>query len=230
MNELTPFTAFGPVHIGVLIVVAFVVVILPLQARRLDCRGRQYMARAIAAALLLNEAGKIVIRVYGYGDPLRSALPLHLCAIAALLTAWMLLSRRYRLYEVVYFWGVGGSIPAMITPDLPVGFPHPIFIVFFAGHGLTLLGVSYATVVYGYRPVRHSIGKTLVATLLLVVIMTPVNLLLDTNYLYLRAKTGPAHANGFPGSLALVSVCIGRYHCGDLSDCLYAVRIAIPSA
>jgi hypothetical integral membrane protein (TIGR02206 family) len=100
----------------------------------------------------------------------------------------MLWRKSYGSYEVALFWGIGGSIPALLTPDLTVGFPHPSFLHFFAGHGLVMLGVLYATFVFGFRPRVRSVFKAISASLLLVVIMAPVNLVLETNYMYLYQK------------------------------------------
>ena len=142
----------------------------------------------IAAALLLHEIGKVSIRVVGYGEPLAESLPLHLCGLAALMTAWILWQHSYRVHEIAYFWGIGGSLPALLTPDLPYDFPHPWYFIFFGGHGLILVGVVYATIVFRLRPTARSILRTALASLALVAVMLPVNLLLDANYLYLRAR------------------------------------------
>lgn len=100
----------------------------------------------------------------------------------------MLWRASYRLYEVVYFWGIGGATAALLTPDLPVGFPHPVFLQFFIGHGSALTTVLFATIVMGFRPRAASVGIALAATAIYAVLIYPVNLMLDSNYLYLVQK------------------------------------------
>ncbi len=76
----------------------------------------------------------------------------------------------------------------MLTPDLLLGFPHPSFIHFFIGHGLILLGVLYATLVFEFRPTLGSVARAVSAALLMMLLIAPINLLLDTNYMYLCEK------------------------------------------
>jgi len=51
--------------------------------------------------------------------------------LSVYLTAWALITRSPRVYEVVYFWGLGGTIQALLTPDLLQGFPSAAFVSFF---------------------------------------------------------------------------------------------------
>lgn len=183
------FSLFGTGHVGALAAIVVASVSVPLLARRLlEPRGQAIGGGVLAVGLLLHEAVKVPIRVHGYGEPLTESLPLHLCGLAALMTAWVLWQRSYRVHEIAYFWGIGGSLPALLTPDLPYDFPHPWYFIFFVGHGLIVLGVVYATVVHRLRPTLRSVAKTVAASIALVIVMTPVNWLLDANYLYLRAK------------------------------------------
>ncbi|MEX2352592.1 MAG: TIGR02206 family membrane protein, partial [Gammaproteobacteria bacterium] len=183
MTGLPSFVIFGPAHIGALAAIAVLAVSVPLLARQLD-KGFQYrLGVLIAWALLLLEISKSVIGVYVYGNSLGLSLPLHLCGIAALLTAWVLWRKSYAAYEIACFWGIAGSVPTLLTPDVAAGFPHLAFFIFFSSHGMIVLGVLYATFVYGYRPRLRSIGKTFLATMILVIVVTPLNLLLDANYM-----------------------------------------------
>ena len=188
MNGLPPFISFGQAHVGAMISVVLAVIAVPLLVRLLNHHTKRNIGMTIAAILFLNEICIYFISVYVYDNLPGASLPLQLCGVAALLTAWMLWTQSYRAYEIAWFWAMGGSIPAMLTPDLAAGYPHPTFIHFFAGHGLIMLGVLHATFVDGYRPELRSVGKAILATLLLMLVIAPINLLLDTNYMYLCAK------------------------------------------
>jgi len=188
MTGFPPFVIFGSAHIGALAAIAVVVVSVLLLGRQLNKDFQYRLAVLIALFLLFMEIGKSVIGIYVYGNPPGVSLPLHLCGIAALLTAWMLWRKNYTAYEIAYFWGIAGSIPTLITPDVAAGFPHIAFFIFFGGHGMIVVGVLYATFVYGYRPRLRSIGKTFIASMFLMIIVTPLNLLLDANYMFLRVK------------------------------------------
>ncbi len=147
----------------------------------------RFVAVGMAAILLVSKVAETVFRTDTWGE-LRHMLPLHLCDIAAICTGIMLINRNYRLYEVTYFWALAGTLQALLTPDLPNAFPHVDFLFYFFTHGLIIVGVIYATVLFKYRPTLSSIGRTIRTTLAYAAVMAPINWLFDVNYLYLCHK------------------------------------------
>ena len=189
MNSELPFTFLGGPHISALLITAvFCVAVWPV-AKHLALNGwAQHFGKTLAVFLVGYECLKITLYVGVFKMPLLYHLPLHLCDVNMLLCAYMLARHSYRSYEVSYFWAMGGSVAAMLTPDLAYGFPHPVFIAFFLGHGLVVVSVLYATFGYGFRPRLKSIAIAMSVTALYAAVIMPLNFLLDTNYLYLRAK------------------------------------------
>jgi len=117
-----------------------------------------------------------------------NALPLNLCdwAQGALIIA--LLSRNQRAYELGYFWGLGGTLQGVITPDVPSGFPDLQFLLFMLDHAGLIAALLYLTWGTGMRPVMASLPRVIVATLLYVVIAGTADYALGTNYGFLRGK------------------------------------------
>ena len=128
------------------------------------------------------------VRTGIYAMPLAEHLPLHLCGMTVTVGAFMLWFRSYRLYEVLYFWGTGGALVALMTPDVVQAFPHPVFFLFFASHGLGFMAIMFATLVMGFRPRPRSLLIVMPVTAAYALLMYPVNLLLGSNYLFLLAK------------------------------------------
>jgi hypothetical integral membrane protein (TIGR02206 family) len=185
----TGFVFFGPSHLAALGLTAGACVSVPFLARDLAVRGRAGLAAwVLVAGIMAYQLASFGWRVGVMRIPWVQDLPLHLCDINAILCAIMLVTRSYRIYEVAYFWALGGSIPALLTPDLPYAFPHVTFLVFFFGHTLVIMSALYATFAYGFRPRLRSVGIALAATALYGALIAPLNFLLGTNYLYLRAK------------------------------------------
>jgi hypothetical integral membrane protein (TIGR02206 family) len=141
--------------------------------------------------------------------PLADALPLHLCGVAAYLTAAVLLTNSRRLFGVVYFWAVGGTLLALVTPDLPVPLPEPMALGFFASHGLVLVGVAHAAFGLGLRPRRRDVLASWLWLHAGAAVLLPLNLALGTNHLYLLKKPpGPTlldHLGPWPWYLASCS-------------------------
>jgi len=186
--DLPPFLPFGHAHLIAMIGVVLLAILLPLMTKGLGPGKNRVIALLIASLLLLNEVVFLILDLFVYKLPLAASLPLQLCDIAALLTAWMLWRQSFRVYEITWFWGMGGSMVAMLTPDLSIGYPHPLFIHFFIGHGIIMLGVVHASVAYGYRPDLRSVGKAIIASIILMLAVGSFNQLLDMNYMYLCAK------------------------------------------
>lgn len=186
---MTAFQPFGFQHwlsSGITIGLA---ILAPLLVRRLAGDAlQQTLTKVLALCLASYLVAGPVIRSGVYGFPLRENLPLHMCGVSVILGTLMLWLRSFRVYEVVYFWGIGGVLAALLTPDLQDGFPHPLFLLFFAGHGLALAAVMHATFVFGFRPTARSVRIAIGATAVYALVMFPVNLLLGSNYLYLMRK------------------------------------------
>jgi hypothetical integral membrane protein (TIGR02206 family) len=187
-SDLPPFLPFGHAHLLAMFGVVVLAILLPMMTQTLGPRMNRVFALLIASVLVLNEVVFFCLDLLVYKLPLVASLPLQLCDIAALLTAWMLWRQSYRAFEIAWFWGVGGSMVAMLTPDLSIGYPHPLFIHFFIGHGIIMLGLVHASVAYAYRPVLRSVGKAIIASIILMLIVGSFNRLLDMNYMYLCAK------------------------------------------
>ncbi|MBK1700708.1 TIGR02206 family membrane protein [Thiococcus pfennigii] len=193
MHTAEAFTLFGAAHLATLAGIAAVALGVALLARRVLTPGwQQRLGVLIGVLLIVHEGLTIWLQITLYGRAWNHVLPLHLCGIAIFVTAWMLIARSYRAYEIVYFWACAGTLQALLTPDLTLGFPAPAYLVFFIGHGLVVVGVLYAMLVYRFRPHVASIAWSVAAVLALIPIIAPLNLWLDTNYLYLCAKPSQA--------------------------------------
>ncbi len=184
------FKLFDSTHIITLtILVAVNILLFLLLKRRGGKKAKKHFRYILAAFIAFAD---ILFYVFSYisGNlSVRHALPLHICDLAVILSVIMLLTGNRFVYEITYFWGLAGSLQAIITPDLaPYNFPHYIFFSFFILHSVVITSVLYMTLIEGYRPAFISILKTLAFTNLYAAAIAVVNLLLDSNYLFLCRK------------------------------------------
>lgn len=117
-----------------------------------------------------------------------TALPMHLCDWAAIMVVYTLIHPTQATYDLSYFWGLGGSLQALLTPDLSYGFPDPRFLSFFASHGGVIASVLYLTCGMHMRPTPMSIMRALGWSVVYLVAAMTVNSWLGSNFGYLRSK------------------------------------------
>jgi hypothetical integral membrane protein (TIGR02206 family) len=183
------FILFGVSHVLTLAaIVSFALATRPLACKASRTGKEHIVAYVLAAILLVYQITHMAILVGVVDRPWSESLPLHLCQMNMFVCAAMLVLRSYRIFEVAYFWGIGGSVAAMLTPDLTSAFPDPVYVIFFLGHTVTVISVLYAVWGYGFRPRFRSVGVTVFVTFVYMSMVMAVNMLFDTNYMYLRAK------------------------------------------
>ena len=120
---------------------------------------------------------------------IQTMLPLHLCSLLVWTGAFMLVSKNYRIYEFMYFMGIGGAIQALATPDLGIyGFPHFRFFQTFTSHGLIITSAIYMTIVERLRPTWKSIFRVAVWVNIYTVIVYFINTAIGSNYLMINHK------------------------------------------
>ncbi|QWG32149.1 TIGR02206 family membrane protein [Bacillus mycoides] len=119
---------------------------------------------------------------------LGTSLPFELCTISLLLASIMIVTKSYRIYEIVFFTGIIGASQAILTPNVQYAFPHFRFIEFFIAHILLIWAPLFMTWVEGYRPTLQSIKRTMIFLNILIPIVSFVNFKTGGNYMFLAHK------------------------------------------
>lgn len=192
------FPFMGATHVWALAAVVAASVLLPLALR---WAGRPKLTRAagwaLAAVLVVNE---IMYWVYMLGQVelmhfLQNSLPLHVCGVAIFLVACEMIRHSQFVYELTYYWGLGGTLQAVLTPNLIVDAPHYLYYQYFIAHGGIVVGVLLATLAMGRRPGKGSVVRVFIASNVLMAVVGLADLALGANYMFLCEK--PAGASPF---------------------------------
>jgi len=93
-----------------------------------------------------------------------------------------------RWFEVAYFWGIGGTLQAVLTPNLRFGFPDWRFISFFTSHCGIIVGVVFLMLTRRYRPYPMSIARVWLWSEFYFVVTFIVDKVTDVNYGFLLHK------------------------------------------
>jgi hypothetical integral membrane protein (TIGR02206 family) len=189
MNSEPVFRLFGPAHLAVICLTIVIPVGLGLAVRLTNSKR---IDRAVAVCLSLL----LATNYFGYASYIaahqlfvwRQALPFQLCDWAMVTIVVALLTAQKGWSEVSYFWGIGGTFQAILTPNLRAGFPDIRFISFFTGHCGIVAGVIYLLIARRFRLTLGSVWRTLAWSELYLVATLAVDRLTNVNYGFLLHK------------------------------------------
>jgi hypothetical integral membrane protein (TIGR02206 family) len=183
-----PFVIFSPSHLVAL--VCLLAALLSMgQLRKASTQTQMRFRYGLAAMLIINEALWHIWNAVNGQWYVETMLPLHLCSLFVFLSAIMLVTGSYRIYEFAYLMGIAGAIQPIFTPDLGIyDFPHFRYYQVFLSHGGIVLAAVYMTVVEGYRPYWRTLGKVFLGSNLYMLFVGIVNVLIGSNYLFIIHK------------------------------------------
>tara|TARA_B100000029_G_scaffold222102_2_gene219842 strand:+ start:946 stop:1665 length:720 start_codon:yes stop_codon:yes gene_type:complete len=189
-SDYPPFILFSPAHLRTVGLIFAIGISVAAWMKNSPPNVQRIFEKYFAWTLIVFESFKPFYRFAWIGEPWQEVLPLYLCNMSIYLLAFIIFTKSYRAYEIVYFWAFAGGVMALATPDVPGSFPHPEYLLYFTNHGLIILGVFFVSLVYGYRPKIESIWHAYRAALVVLVLVFPLNYILGegANYLYLRDK------------------------------------------
>lgn len=195
--NISGFPLFSKGHlipIGILIMF----IVYMLKNKEAMNAKRKLIARAVASIMIAQQ-----IILYGWyissgNFSWGESLPLYLCRITTILSIVMLLNEEYGMFEVVYFWGLGGASQALMTPDTGgFYFPHAMYFQFFMAHGGIIASVFIMMILYGYKPTFESFKKASKHMMIYLGATYLFNFIVDGNYCYLRYKPQVSSALDF---------------------------------
>lgn len=183
------FSHFGGLHIGWLLVFMAVTVVNCIWYHRLADPGRRRWEKVVAILLVADELFKvIVLLICGLYTP--KYLPFHLCSInifVIVIHAW---KKSEMLDNFLYMVCIPGTLAALLFPswtELPLAnFMH---LHSFTVHILLILYPIVLTVNGVIRPQVKGIPKSLLLLALMAGFALVVNLLCDTNFMFLMSAS-----------------------------------------
>ncbi len=186
MTSAPPFHPYGPAH---LIVIGLTITLPFLLAAVAKTKAvEQIIAAALSSVLVLNYAVYLCL-THSFGAvSWQQVLPLQLCDWAMIVVIIALWTHRRSWFEVAYFWGLGGTVQAVLTPNLSYGFPDFRFFSFFISHCGIIIGVLFLILRYRLRPRAISIVKVFAWTELYFLVTLAADALTGVNYGFLLHK------------------------------------------
>ena len=119
-------------------------------------------------------------------------LPLQLTDAVTLASVLALWRPRPLLVELVYFWALGASLQAVLTPDLGQAFPSVFYLTYFVTHSGAVTAALFLVFGRGLAPRPGAAWRVFGLTAAFAALAGVGDLLTGGNYMYLREKPGRA--------------------------------------
>ena len=183
------FQPYGLPHLTVI----FLTIVLPFALAAIVWRTKsqrleKMIISVLSAVLILNYVVYLIfIRSRGMVD-WQHMLPMQMCDWGMVVVIVAMWKGGQRWFEVAYFWGIGGTLQAVLTPNLSFGFPDWRFISFFTSHSTIIVGVVFLMLTRGYRPYPLSIVRVWLWSEFYFVVTLVIDKLTDVNYGFLLHK------------------------------------------
>ena len=148
-----PFHIFGVSHWVALISGIVAALALVKYLRHATVRGSAFVRISLALVLILAVMADPLITYFRYigaaGPEFawrmvhETAWPFYLCDWAAIVCAIALITKRQRLAEIAWCWGLGATLQGLVYPaSLSYDWPNPDYFAFFAEHaGVPVAGM-----------------------------------------------------------------------------------------
>lgn len=187
-----PFEPFAEQHFAALIVFAAALAAALWCARMQSYQQNLTLTRTVALFLFLTVLVWSAIKLHFQRFDLLVDLPLSLCNLFAAIAPLLFWQPSQRRHEVLYYLVMAGTLQAMVTPDLYVGFPSNEFFKYWIVHGGLVILVIHQIAAFRVYPRWQGIVVTFVWLNIYAAVLYPINRLIDANYFYLVAKPGSA--------------------------------------
>jgi hypothetical integral membrane protein (TIGR02206 family) len=189
-DALHTFHAFTASHAVVLGVVALSTGIACALGVRWRGSAKLIRAERIAGAfMLLLWLASAVYWILPQNYTIAEALPIHMCDVTGLIAPLVLITHNRGLRALLYFWGLGLSSQAMITPVLEHGPAYLPFWLFWLTHASIIGTAIYDLVAHRYRPSFRDCLFAIGMCVIWVSVVLVIDLSLDVNYGYVGNVT-----------------------------------------
>ena len=180
------FHTFGRDHLATLAVLAALGILVAWIGRGAQTAVRTWCGRALGLLLAAYAMARYTQLAHDGQLSWAYSLPLELCHWVLIACVVALFFHAPPAAEIAYFWGFGGTLQAVLTPDVYEGFPSWEFIQFFWSHGGILLAIIYLVAARRFMPQRGSVLRMMLAANFYLVFVGALDWIFGWNYGYLR--------------------------------------------
>lgn len=179
------FTSYTEAHLLPVVVIAGIFSAIIYLSRKFLSESAQWRLGWLLALIPLFSVMSRMVITYDLGlFTIDRELPLHLCRTLAFLLPAAIFFKNKTWLGVCYFAITGGTLQAIITPDIDDGWPHYGYIFYWVTHVGLFMTVMYTLAVLNFRPTKRDIFNTMIFINIYMVITLMVNIAIGSNYFY----------------------------------------------
>jgi hypothetical integral membrane protein (TIGR02206 family) len=179
------FHPYGPSHNAALLATLVLLMALLVLART---RYAVIAQRVLGSMLLALYPVGLAVHAYYGSLTAQTALPLQFCDIATLAGGIALWTRRQFWCEVVYFFGLAGTLQGLLTPALIDECPDLRYFLFFLMHGGVPVTSIYVVTAMRHRPQPGAVMRMMGFSLAWYALIAVINFAFGVNYAFQCAK------------------------------------------
>jgi hypothetical integral membrane protein (TIGR02206 family) len=175
------FVTFGSLHLVILFTALVITVFIFI--RKTESRKFELFTGSI---LILQQLFLYSSHFIGKYNTLTEGLPLYHCRIAIIFIGIGLIFNKNTIIRIGSYWGIFGSISALLFPGLdPFAFPHITQFSFFIGHLFLLWGSVYLLSVKKIGMSKLDFKNVVIFTNTYHLLMFIINNIIGSNYGYM---------------------------------------------
>jgi hypothetical integral membrane protein (TIGR02206 family) len=149
---------------------------------------QQRLLLGFALVLSVLQFAKIPLNLYSETFDITKDIPLHMCNFLPFILVWVYATKNRTVWAIVFFWIILGVSQANFTPSVEFSLFHNDAIRYWMVHlNLVLLGL-YPAIVWKWDLELKDVGKSFIALNVIAGVIYFLNLILDSNYLYVMDK------------------------------------------
>lgn len=171
------------VHHAILLFFGFITIFLTLRYAETIRQVLDTKFRMILIALLVFL--EITYHIHNWTYP-RFSVPLHICSFAVFMNIVLLITKKYKVFEYAFFFGVlGGSMALAFPNSLGYTYMNFRYYHFILLHSIIVLTPLYFYKAYDYRINYHTLIKVFKSTVVMAIAIYLFNGLFDQNYWFI---------------------------------------------
>lgn len=183
-----PFILFNTPHTVFLATILGIIILMFIFKKKI-LAAQGFFRYLLAIILIVNELAWHVWNAVTGQWTIQTMLPFHLCSVLVWLCAFMLITKKYVIYEFAYFLGIGGGLQALLTPDAGIyGYPHFRFFQTLISHGCIVISAIFMTTIIGLRPTWKSVFRVIIGMNIYMLLVGLLNWVIGSNYLFIAHK------------------------------------------